>query len=384
MGTGSMDDNAQRLEPLRARATSSSTLDSTTSSVDSGRSTPTPVSVAESNLSITPVQLKPPSVEMNKAKVRPTAFQHRNHNEASRRSKNTRRGKKTDTAGASPREAGPPTTPSRRWDALKPASRASGGSRRSNYTSSNKPLLGHAIGDQDSKESTASNRQEATAQSLSNGYLISSDRRQTNQHATSFRNFSGDTCSRDSAQLVSNYSTDFYSNAHSTSLETPPLPRANVDAYSGIDDTSNTPLLFSSLNPESPSWEDRQVRTRTSRVATPIRPPPGMESVPYGCESSDGVSVSVFPYQTLPTSMDVATVDRSTPSPFLPPGPESFYAPQFDNARTILPFCFHSQHSSHVKENPFAASSDDDDVDEKIAADLQELGGQMVGSILDF
>jgi hypothetical protein len=31
-------------------------------------------------------------------------------------------------------------------------------------------------------------------------------------------------------------------------------------------------------------------------------------------------------------------------------------------------------------ENPFANEDDDD----QIAADLQELGGQMVGSILDF
>lgn len=36
--------------------------------------------------------------------------------------------------------------------------------------------------------------------------------------------------------------------------------------------------------------------------------------------------------------------------------------------------------SSRVKENPFDADDDDD----QIAAELQELGGQMVGSILDF
>jgi hypothetical protein len=42
-----------------------------------------------------------------------------------------------------------------------------------------------------------------------------------------------------------------------------------------------------------------------------------------------------------------------------------------------------SPHHSHVRENPFA-SSDDDDEDDQIEAKLQELGGQLVGNILDF
>jgi len=87
-------------------------------------------------------------------------------------------------------------------------------------------------------------------------------------------------------------------------------------------------------------------------------------------------------------------------SPFLPPTREtsSFLAgsPRFDgdDVRTTLPFGppprtttsphHHHHHHHHVKENPFATSSDDDEYDEKIEADLQELGGQMVGSILDF
>jgi hypothetical protein len=37
----------------------------------------------------------------------------------------------------------------------------------------------------------------------------------------------------------------------------------------------------------------------------------------------------------------------------------------------------------HVKENPFASSDGEDD-EEQIEAELQELGGRMVGSILDF
>jgi hypothetical protein len=39
-----------------------------------------------------------------------------------------------------------------------------------------------------------------------------------------------------------------------------------------------------------------------------------------------------------------------------------------------------------VKENPFAPdyNSDQADLDSQIEADLQELGGQMAGSILDF
>ena len=40
------------------------------------------------------------------------------------------------------------------------------------------------------------------------------------------------------------------------------------------------------------------------------------------------------------------------------------------------------QHGSLVRDNPFATSDDDDD--DQIEAELLELGGQMVGSILDF
>jgi hypothetical protein len=39
---------------------------------------------------------------------------------------------------------------------------------------------------------------------------------------------------------------------------------------------------------------------------------------------------------------------------------------------------------SHVRDNPFATSDDDNDDDDQIEAELLELGGQMVGSILDF
>ena len=46
-------------------------------------------------------------------------------------------------------------------------------------------------------------------------------------------------------------------------------------------------------------------------------------------------------------------------------------------------------HHSSVKENPFAvesmnAKNDNDDADYRIEAELQELGGQMIGSVLDF
>ena len=39
--------------------------------------------------------------------------------------------------------------------------------------------------------------------------------------------------------------------------------------------------------------------------------------------------------------------------------------------------------STKLKENPFADEEEEDDVS-VIEAELQELGGQMVGSILDF
>ena len=181
-------------------------------------------------------------------------------------------------------------------------------------------------------------------------------------------------------------------NAHLTANPFASSEKANAGSSSKLEESTSAPPFFSSLNPESPSWENLQVRARTGSSVTPIRPPPGLEcgrlqyGVPFGCGSSDGGSVPGSPYQTAPSVLDVAANDQATPSPFLPFGPESFYVPHFENVRTTLPFSPRTHHRPpYVKDNPFATSSDDDDdVDGKIAAELQELGGQMVGSILDF
>jgi hypothetical protein len=50
---------------------------------------------------------------------------------------------------------------------------------------------------------------------------------------------------------------------------------------------------------------------------------------------------------------------------------------------SIGSFYHRSPHHTHVRENPFENSDDDDD-DDQIEAKLLELGGQMVGNILDF
>jgi hypothetical protein len=124
---------------------------------------------------------------------------------------------------------------------------------------------------------------------------------------------------------------------------------------------------FSTLNPQSPSW--------TGPVLSPptiLRAPPGLGSVvrhgtmeqtllPSEAAATASLSSSHYKNLSLPS---VPVAPRGcmimSPSPlFGTPHPGPVYG--------------------SVKENPFA-----DEDDEQIAADLQELGGRMVGSILDF
>lgn len=378
--------NTQQVEPLRNRATSSSTLDSTASSVDSGRSTPTPVAALESNDPASAEQLKP-SVEASKTKGRfLSSPQSRTHIDGSRRMQNNRRGKKTDVHGAS--RGAPTTTPSRRWDALKPTARSTGSGRKPNYTP-NKQSWHHDSQHPNPKEAKTPTR---LAPHLPPNRGTSCQQQSLPiHHSVPFPengNYGPRNDVLSTAPPSDLYGSGLPSNAPSTPFTS--QPSLKDEARSGFGDY--TPAQFSSsLNPESPSWEDRISLARTSAGA-PIRPPPGLESfpmqhgVPYGCGSSDGGSAPGSPYQTLPSVLDIAApVDSATSSPFLPDSSHaSFYPPRFETVRTTLPFCPPSPNHPHVKENPFATSSDDDDVDEKIEADLQELGGQMVGSILDF
>ena len=421
-------DKSQLSPPPRNRATSSSTVDSNASSVDSGRSTPTPVAANESRQLPTAAAIAAPekrSTEANKTtgKVAGEQQHGRATSDASRRLPNTRRGKKSDGPGPSSRGAATtgPTTPSRRWDALKPAARTAvsgSGSRQRNTNTSNKqswnrdrdmhsPPRPH-----DTKEPTTRNRE--VPFSASHG----SHSQQQHQlpmhhqspHFPADQNHGNQSTSLSPAVAPNAsdlYGDSMFSNSSSATPHSLP-PSANTGMLASFGGTSvpgSSETFFSSLNPESPSWDDCRA-TKAGSVGPPIRPPPGLESlhpsVPFGCGSSDGgSSAPASPYQTtLPSVLDVVAAPDSgssaSSSPFLPPTREtsSFLSgsPRFDDdVRTTLPFgppprtaTSPHHHHHHVKDNPFATSSDDDEYDEKIEADLQELGGQMVGSILDF
>jgi len=419
-----------RLSPPRNRATSSSTVDSNASSVDSGRSTPTPVAANESRqlptvAAIAAPEKRPTEANKTTGKVAGEQQHGRATSDASRRLPNTRRGKKSDGPGPSSRGAATtgPTTPSRRWDALKPAARTAvsgSGSRQRNTNASNKPSWNRDINSpprpNDTKEPTTRNRE--VPFSASHG----SHSHQQHQlpmhhpspHFPADQNHGNQSISPSSAVAPNAsdlYGGSMFSSSSSTTLYSLP-PSENtgmLPSFGGTSVPGASEALFSSLNPDSPSWDDCRA-TRAGSAGPPIRPPPGLESlhpgVPFGCGSSDGgSSAPASPYQTtLPSVLDVVAAPDSgssaSSSPFLPPTREtsSFLAgsPRFDgdDVRTTLPFGppprtttsphHHHHHHHHVKENPFATSSDDDEYDEKIEADLQELGGQMVGSILDF
>jgi len=370
-------------EPLRSRAASSSTLDSNSSSVESGRSTPTPAAANETNVSSTAMQVKP-AAETNKSKGKVPSAQSRGANDSSRRLQNNiRRGKKPDAPVVPPRGSGP-ATPSRRWDALKPTGKATG-TRLRNNNASNKHSWNNDTYSPRLKEMKSPPRDSPASYTPNSNVSTSHHQSLPMHHSASFpavqnHNGNADNALSSSAAKPSDlYESSVFGNDRQQFSPNDTLP-----GFGG------SPSLFSpGLNPDSPAWEDR--RARTNSGGTPIRPPPGLESVqqrgvPFGCGSSDGGSSAPnSPYQTLPSVLDIGTPEPALTSPLLPPTNDtaSFYPARFENVPTTLPFRPTPNCSPHVKENPFATSSDDED-EEKIAASLQELGGQMVGSILDF
>ena len=115
----------------------------------------------------------------------------------------------------------------------------------------------------------------------------------------------------------------------------------------GQSSPANAPAS-STLNPHSPPFAPPQV--------VGLRPPPGLtQNAPPGFGSSDSMEPLLLPPAKPSTGFSV-------------PG-------------LTLPSGCNSPNFLRLRENPFV---DDDDDEEQIAAELQELGGQMVGSILDF
>lgn len=375
------------LEPLRSRATSTSTLDSIESSVESGRSTPTPAAANE---------LMQPPISTSLEHTSDALLKERNEkyleSAFSRKRQAVRREKKVETLETASR-INAPNTISRRWDALKPLARGSDECKRPKGNKSTRQKW--------NTESLKTRQKEASAQ-LPCQKLPSADCSSLSEypHQTLLRhhNNAGYFNSNHDfhippEMLFTETGSKIFGNSPTQQYLAPSTATKSDLCFSMDESHLSTPSV-SVLDPNSPSWEDRlgQVRTTYGGDDKPLRPPPGLESmehrqqyrgVPFGCGSSDkgGATTTYTPNTTLLEGSLLAF-------PF--PSPYAFLSgySHDETLYTSMPFrqsMPHQNVSRYVKENPFATSSDDnDDDDEKIAADLQELGGQMVGSILDF
>lgn len=123
-----------------------------------------------------------------------------------------------------------------------------------------------------------------------------------------------------------------------------------LDSHFSSNFTPDRPTTLSSLNPHSPPFAP--TNHAASPLALAVRPPPGLTR-----QSFDDLPL-----------MESLQLPSSAGPPFTPTVP-GLTLPSGSGPAFLRP-C----------ENPFANEDDDD----QIAADLQELGGQMVGSILDF
>lgn len=418
-------------DPLCLPAISTSTLESATNSGDdylsngtrSGLSIPTTVVANDvSHLAIGAVldrrALHITETSRVKAKVNNTGAQNRLPSTNSRRS--SRRGKKAAAtvdanaavANASA-QAPPASSPSKRWDALKPRSRKCGGRQRLPASAKFRSVRDDPYA-----------RFEYDTTSVDSSHSGTNEILMAENRSTSFspkRDFSFQRlqpphthhcASSTDPSMAKTQDSPLISAASATTTAL----GDQLDGYRNTADQSSPSYLtstaatgvpvapFSSLNPQSPSWND----SRSCRL--PIRPPPGLETfrndIPFGCNSSDGGnSAPASPFQSLPSMLDVYHADNTgrlaVPSPFhtdMPTGSpasdfsflanyEGLYMPP-DAAGVSLRFRspstpFTVAKQRHLRDNPFATSDEEAD-EEQIEAELQELGGQMVGSILDF
>lgn len=432
-------DDKSRLVPRRLQIISSPPLHLATNCVDdqsscgteSGRSTPTPAAANEFSHEAVVSALETsadPSAELGqqnaKANQSPPGAQSRVPSAASRRSQNSRRGKKSAAAAAmvdgisanNTAHAPIAPSPSKRWDALKPTtSRAGNGRQR-------QPASARSRGMRD-VESARFGTHSCPSLSESSG-----------KRAISISPMRGDSLQDRPLPVHQAFPVPSmgYMQGASLSSGASTIPLAKCDGY-GSSAEQRTPdsfanslnhqnytarsseqpaPFFSSLNPNSP-WNDR-----VHQAGAPTRLPPGLETfrndIPFGCGSSDGGnSAPASPFQYPPSLLDAYNSDfygvqggSAVSLPFHPSKKTenlesdlSFFC-DYDGLSTppdeandsfshraapgrIAPPRATSDQYSHLRENPFA-TSDEEAEEDQIVAELQELGGQMVGSILDF
>lgn len=404
--------------PSRMRITSASTIDSTNFSDDescgtvSGRSTPTTsaivaaatesvpvvsastvgrailsstesapaVSAKSAGRAILPVAESVPSVPVSiigradNAQMQPLA--------TSSRKQSSRRVKKheNDDVSKAPASSVIPVAPTSRWDALKP-NRSVGASRRvqpNGRTGPNQGVRFHSVQNRPNQQPalvTPIARPTIHSPTLSPAEPIHSPILGPNlvvpQEVISPVAASLQSCEI-GASTWSQLPTMSYEDTPLTGLLAP-FARSPERKSSVAETYFATPLraseqttFFSSelnagsseLNANSPSWS----QTNTASLAAPsigsVRAPPGLTLADGG--------------KGLQSSFSPAAND----SPFLSTYPSL-------SVRSSPRFTTPSLVSYNVKENPFD-ESDNDENDDLIEAELQELGGQMVGSILDF
>lgn len=197
---------------------------------------------------------------------------------------------------------------------------------------------------------------------------------------------------------VQSYSANSYLASHSRSpaggYPSPNPSLALSDASASIDSRCR---LWESV--QSPGLDKGQTMGNNSTTPQrPVRAPPGFApSIPYSpneytAVGRDGAMTPSYPYS--PNQYTAVRRDGAMAPSYLAQSPSFGASSGVDSCSLPLPIVggggFQPSPFSRVKENPFADDDNydnnrnSDDAEGRIEAQLQELGGQMVGNVLDF
>jgi hypothetical protein len=320
----------------------------------SGRSTPTP---AVANEISHPAFLSNPEENLDALKTYNLAY--------SRRAVNPRRGgKKVSGDGVGGASPPPVPIPSKRWDVLKPSSRTTPRCR----TPQRFPV---------STKSRSIPRTHLREESKAP--RVTEDRHPFEHTVT---------------DSVSSYEGPEINVVINGDVSVGPSSLRLDDRSCSNDRRQQQFDEVSTLNPLSPSWTGSLSLTPAGgcppRNDPILSPQLGFdafhrENVPFGygihqCPQATGAPDG-FP-QYMPSHYQSSFPVSYPPHPSTTNAYGAMFAPTVDPPSSVSDL--YAQHISHapiVRENPFATNDDDDD---RIEAELQALGGRMVGSILDF
>jgi hypothetical protein len=381
-------------------------------------------------------------------------------NQNPRRSSNRRNGKKSsnpssDVPIAVAANKSPPLTPSKRWDALKPANR-SNTTRQQRQPFSRKADRTETIHTDVAPRMLSDERQPpandiASCFALPNSTVATADSHGLQQQTDYFFPATQDYMHSTNASAIrdANKMYDVLASNNQAPSHTP--PRSGRIQFTGLNPNSNSWTGTLNVVPKAESYayppnsdsfhhgngvfgfdvpRFQGVHASITDSLSHQLAPPKIENI------NDGQPLQFYTNEGVDTSSNEFSMqsELSTPSfdlSFLHNIPESNSelvenSDNYNNIRYPVPSCtttsssplyvptvdstlmtmmmttpdttgtnastptsspyhrnYHYHHNSHVRDNPFAESDDDDD-DDQIEAKLLELGGQMVGSILDF